>query len=67
MSLIFGTVGSSSWVIDLFINTWLIRERYPLFAVIRDSNPFVWLVRKLVRDLVHSLNRLLVPVIKSND
>ncbi len=26
-----GVTSSSSWVIDLFINTWLIRKRYPLF------------------------------------
>jgi hypothetical protein len=38
MPLIFGTVGSSSWVIDLFINTWLICKRYPLFAVIRENS-----------------------------
>jgi len=30
-------------------------------------NPFVWLVRESVRDLVHSLNRSLIPQIESND
>ena len=35
MPLILGTVRSSSWVIDLFINTRLICKRYPLFAAIR--------------------------------
>jgi hypothetical protein len=29
--------------------------------------PIVWLVCELVRDLVHSLDRLLVAVIESND
>jgi hypothetical protein len=29
--------------------------------------PIVWLVRESVRDLVHSLDRSLVAVIKSND
>jgi hypothetical protein len=30
-------------------------------------NPFVWLVCKSVRELVHSLDRSLIPQIESND